>query len=94
MHYKMINTLLSIFFIILSVWYSHHLTKDFINEKTLLLRVSIMLVVVMLSMWIIDIVIMSNIKLLRDTTKDEILSMVKYLFIGIVVLYVYNENKK
>jgi hypothetical protein len=90
----MINTLLSILFIILSVWYSHLLTKDFINEKTLLLRVSIMLVVVMLSMWIIDIVIMPNIKLLRDTTKDEILSMVKYLFIGIVVLYVYNENKK
>lgn len=90
----MFETILAILFLILSVWYSDYLTKDFVNEKTLLLRVSIMLVVVLLSMWVIDIVIIPQTKLLRDTTKDEILSMVKYLFIGIVVLYVYNEKFK
>lgn len=90
----MIQTIIAVLFIILSVWYADYLTKDFVNEKTLLLRVSIMLVVVLLSMWIIDIVVMKNVKLLRDTTKDEILAMVKYLFIGIVVLYVYNEKFK
>jgi hypothetical protein len=84
----MFETIISILFLVLSVWYSDYLTKNFTNEKTLLLKVSIMLVVVLLSMWIIDIVIMSKIKLLRDTTKDEILSMIKYLFIGIVAIYV------
>lgn len=89
-----IKTLLALLLIIISVWYSNHITKKFLSEKILLLKIGIMFVFVLLSMWISDIIIFSDTQLLRNTTKDEILVLIKYLFLGIIGVYLYNENIK
>lgn len=89
-----IKTLVALLFIILSVWYSNHITKNFLSEKILLLKIGIMFVFILLSMWITDIIIFSDIQLLRNTIRDEVFSLVKYLFLGIIGIYLYNENIK
>lgn len=89
-----LESILSVLLIILSVWYAERLVRLSEDEKTLLLNLSISLVLIMLTMWISDAMLVTQKQLLRDSTKDEILAMVKYLFGGIVVLYLSNQKIK
>jgi len=86
------HVILAISFIILAVWYADCLTKNFINERLLMLRVGIILVICLLAMWIVDIVIFSNLRLLHEDIRNKIISMIEYLFVGLVLAIIVNKK--
>lgn len=86
--------IISLLFIALSVWYAHRITTNYLSEKALLLRVGITLVIVLLAMWIVDIVVFSYLKLLHEEIRNEIIVMIKTLFVALVVAIVINEKLK
>jgi hypothetical protein len=89
---ELTHIVLALGIIILSIWYSNHITKEIPNEKKLLLRISVTLILLLMAMWVSDIFIFTSKSLLRDSTKDEILLMIKLLLIAIVGLYL-NKDK-
>lgn len=85
---------IAISFIILSVWYADRMTARYESEKALFLRVGIILVVVLLALWVIDVIVFSNLKLLHEKTRDEIIAMIRYLFVALVIAIIVNDKIK
>jgi hypothetical protein len=90
---EILQSLIAIIFIILSVCFINTILTNFVDEKLLLLKVSIILITVLLAMYVSDILIFYKTNLLKDETRNEIVSMIRYLLVGVVVFYFYNNNK-
>lgn len=85
---------ISIAFIILSVWYSERLGKRYADHKALLLQLGVTFVIILMAMWVVDIIVFSQLKLLHEETRNEIIAMIKNLFIALVATIIINEKIK
>jgi len=89
-----IKIIISLLFIILSVWYVNHIASLLDDERLILLRVVIIFVTLLICLCVIDIVVFMDVPLLKGDARSKIFEMIRYLLIGVVAFYLYNNKEK
>jgi hypothetical protein len=89
-----IKIIISLLFIILSVWYVNNIASLLTDERLILLRIVLIFVTLLMCMCVIDIVVFIDIPLLKGDARSKIFEMIRNLLIGVVAFYLYNNKPK
>jgi hypothetical protein len=91
---EIIKITISLLFIILSVWYVNNIASLLLDERLILLRIVLIFVTLLMCLCVIDIVIFIDVPLLKGDARNKIFEMIRYLLVGVVVFYLYNNKEK
>jgi hypothetical protein len=91
---EIIKITISLIFIMLSVWYVNYIASMLLDERLILLRVVLIFITLLMCLCVIDIVVFLDIPLLKGDARNRIFDMIKYLLVGVVAFYLYNNKEK
>ncbi len=91
---NLIKILFSTLFISGAVIFMSKIINKIASERVLLLKISIIILTALVSVFIVDVIVFQDNMLLNEKSRIELLSMIKYMIVGIIGFYFYEKNTK